>query len=215
MRKALLIGLLFLTGMVAMACGTAEGAMVDSTPEPAAVAATATTEMPCELEPIVAPTMPAEIPGYVELDPATGLHMTGTPIEVDLLTWQLEVTGTVSNPLTLTYDELRCMPKIELRCTLVCPGFFQDDATWAGVPLDHILELAGAPAQIKGVKLYSADHYGTYISQQQLMTGNNFLAYEWEGEPVPVLHGFPVRMVFPALDGNKWVKWLVKIEVYA
>jgi DMSO/TMAO reductase YedYZ molybdopterin-dependent catalytic subunit len=43
---------------------------------------------------------------------------------------------------------------------------------------------------------------------------SNFLAYEWEGEPVPVLHGFPVRAVFPALNGNKWVKWLIEIEVY-
>ena len=43
---------------------------------------------------------------------------------------------------------------------------------------------------------------------------SDFLAYEWEGEPVPILHGFPVRAVFPSLNGNKWVKWLIGIDVY-
>jgi sulfane dehydrogenase subunit SoxC len=41
-----------------------------------------------------------------------------------------------------------------------------------------------------------------------------FLAYEWEGKALPALHGFPVRAVFPGLEGNQWVKWLTKIEVY-
>jgi DMSO/TMAO reductase YedYZ molybdopterin-dependent catalytic subunit len=42
----------------------------------------------------------------------------------------------------------------------------------------------------------------------------SILAYAWEGEPLPILHGFPVWAVFPELDGSTWVKWLVKIEVY-
>ena len=41
-----------------------------------------------------------------------------------------------------TYDDLRCMPKIEDRPTLVCPGFFTDTATWAGASLKYELELA-------------------------------------------------------------------------
>jgi DMSO/TMAO reductase YedYZ molybdopterin-dependent catalytic subunit len=41
----------------------------------------------------------------------------------------------------------------------------------------------------------------------------NFLAYELEGKPLPVLHGFPLRAVFPGLEGNKWAKWVVGIEV--
>jgi DMSO/TMAO reductase YedYZ molybdopterin-dependent catalytic subunit len=42
----------------------------------------------------------------------------------------------------------------------------------------------------------------------------NFLAYEWEGKALPRLHGFPVRAIFPSLEGNQWVKWVVKIEVF-
>ena len=113
----------------------------------------------------------------------------------------------------LTYDDLRCMPKIEQLCTLICPGFFQDEATWAGASLAYILDLAGAQSGYAGIHLYAADGYHTYVSREGLEIGDNFIAYEWEGEPIPILHGFPVRAVFPALDGNKWAKWLLRIEV--
>jgi DMSO/TMAO reductase YedYZ molybdopterin-dependent catalytic subunit len=168
---------------------------------------------PCELAPISVPTPPAEEPGYAELDPSTGLHMTGIVQELDLETWRLEVTGKVDHPLSLTYDELRCMPKTELECTLVCPGFFQDDATWAGVPIEDVLERAGMQSGARGLRLVGADGYSAFVSMDMVLGGNNFLAYEWEGEPVPIFHGFPVRAVFPVLEGNKWVKWLIEIEV--
>jgi DMSO/TMAO reductase YedYZ molybdopterin-dependent catalytic subunit len=169
---------------------------------------------PCVLDPIVAPTPPAEVPGYTELDPATGLHMTGTPAEIDLATYQLEVTGKVDTPLSLTFDDLRCMPRIEQRCTLTCPGFFQDEATWAGASLDHVLEVAQVQAAATGIRLISADGYETIVPLLDLAPRDDFLAYEWEGEPLPILHGFPVRAVFPSLNGNKWVKWLIRIDVY-
>ena len=59
-----------------------------------------------------------------------------------------------------------------------------------------------------------ADHYATSMSLQAASSGENFLAYEWERKALPALHGFPVRAVFPGLEGNQWVKWLTKIEVY-
>ena len=178
------------------------------------VTPTSEPSTPCVLEPIAVPTMPAEIPGYTELDPNTGLHMTGTATEIDLADYRLAVTGKVDHPLSLTYDELRCMPRIETFCTINCPGFFQDDATWAGVLLDDVLALAGVHRDAEGLRLIGADSYATVVFADELVVGDDFLAYEWEGEPVPILHGFPVRAVFPALNGNKWVKWLVEIQVF-
>ena len=184
------------------------------TPTPAGVLSVVTSSpTPCDLPPLVVPTLPAENPGYVQLDPATGLHITGDAQVVDIATWRLEISGKVERPLSLTYDDLRCMPKIELECTLICVGFFEDIATWAGVPLSHLLELAGASPTATGLKLYSADGYVTPVSMEQARAKDNFVAYEWEGEPVPILHGFPVRAVFPALDGSYWAKWLIRIEV--
>lgn len=97
------------------------------TARPATLAATVAAAEPtatsgalaarCVLPTVVPPTPPAEIPGYTQLDPATGLHMTGTPHKLDLLTYRLKVTGKVARPLELSYDDLRCLVKwlIEIR----------------------------------------------------------------------------------------------------
>ncbi|HUU40286.1 MAG TPA: molybdopterin-dependent oxidoreductase [Desulfatiglandales bacterium] len=173
----------------------------------------AVSPKPCNPSPITVPVKPEVIPGYTELDPATGLHVTGTIPEINFESYRLEVSGKVSHPLSLSYDELRCMPRIEARPDLICPGFFTDVATWAGASLEHVLELAGVQAGAKEIRLISAERYHSLMSLEQARSGSNFLAYELEGKPLPILHGFPVRAVFPELEGNTWVKWLVKIEV--
>jgi len=168
----------------------------------------------CELPPASVPTPPAVIPGYAKLDETTGLHVTGTMQEIDVTTYRLVITGTVEHPLSLTYDQLRCMPRREVRALLVCPGFFEDEATWAGVPLEHLLDLAGVVDTATELVLKGADGYKTHLSLDVVRAeSRNILAYEWEGETLPILHGFPVRGVFPGQEGNKWMKWLLEIEV--
>ena len=169
---------------------------------------------PCALPTIVPPTPPAETPGYTQLDPDTGLHMTGRLQQIDLDDYRLQVTGKVDNPLSLTYDDVRCMPKVETAAKLVCPGFFVDEATWAGTPIRDVLALAGVQEGASELRLISVDGYSTSVPMSTALSETGFLAYEWEGEPLPILHGFPVRAVFPDVTGGKWVKWLVKIEVY-
>ena len=192
-----------------------------STPMPTSVATStpmptkteAPSLSPCVLEPVVVPTRPAETPGYTQLDPDTGLHMTGTAQEIDLESYRLEVRGKVDHPLSLTYDDLRCLPKVETAAVLECPGFFVDEATWAGTPIAEILALTEVQAGASTIEFVSADGYKTSLPLELAQDRGNFLAYEWEGEPLPILHGFPLRAVFPPLPGNKWVKWLVRIEV--
>ena len=169
---------------------------------------------PCAVPTIVVPTVPPTIPGYAQLDETTGLHVTGKAQKIDLESYRLEVTGKVKHPLKLSYDDLRCMPRIEARPTLICPGFFADTATWAGTPLKSVLELAGVQEKASGIRLISADGYSAPVPLSEALSDKNFLAYAWEGKPLPILHGFPVRAVFPELDGDTWMKWLVKIEVY-
>jgi DMSO/TMAO reductase YedYZ molybdopterin-dependent catalytic subunit len=139
--------------------------------------------------------------------------MTGTPQEIDLASYRLKVTGKVDRPLSLSYDDLRCMPRIQTSDVLICPGYFEDVANWAGASLATVLDLAGAQADAKSLTLGGADGYSAFVTLQQARTGNNYLAYEWEGKPVPILHGFPVRAVFPSLQGSTWVKWLIEIRV--
>lgn len=167
----------------------------------------------CRPAPIAVPTAPAVIPGYTELDPSTGLHMTGTVQYLDLATYRLKVGGKVDRPLSLSYDELRCLPKITARPTLICRGYFEDVATWSGTSLKTILELAGVQSAAKSVTLAAAGGFEAYIPLDEAMREDNFLAYEWAGQPVPIFHGFPVRAVLPSMFGNRWVKWLTEVRV--
>jgi DMSO/TMAO reductase YedYZ molybdopterin-dependent catalytic subunit len=159
------------------------------------------------------PTAPATVPGYAEYDPSTGLHMTGTVQQIDPQSYRLQVTGKVDHALELTYDDLRCMPKIKTEAPLICPGFFEDKAAWAGAPLAHILALAGVQAGARRLELTSADGYTMWIYLENALAGGSIIAYEWQGEPLPILHGFPVRAVFPSSSGSYWVKYLVRLEV--
>jgi DMSO/TMAO reductase YedYZ molybdopterin-dependent catalytic subunit len=176
-------------------------------------ATTVTTLAAGDLEPITAPTLPAEIPGYLEVDPATGLHMTGTPTVVDFENYRLKVSGLVATELSLTYDDLRRLPKMTATPRLVCQGFFEDVTTWSGASLQTILEMAGVQPGAERIKMTSADGYSTTLSLEKALAPENFLAYELMGQPLPVLHGFPVRAVIPGQNGNVWVKWLVEIVV--
>jgi DMSO/TMAO reductase YedYZ molybdopterin-dependent catalytic subunit len=167
----------------------------------------------CNLPPITIPTLPAVIPGYSELDKATGLHMTGYAKNIDLTTYRLKVSGLVDHPLELNFEELRCFPKVTVKAKIVCPGYFIDESTWSGVPIATLLEKAGLQKKAKQAVLIGADGYQTTISLKDVLNEHNFLAYEMINQPLPVLHGFPVRAVFPQLEGYAWVKSLVEINV--
>jgi DMSO/TMAO reductase YedYZ molybdopterin-dependent catalytic subunit len=170
----------------------------------------------CSPRPITVPTPPAVIPGDSELDCSTGLHMTGTMQVVDFDSWRLKVSGAVKQPLELTYDTLRCLPKITARPELRCDGIFEeftDVATWSGVPIAEVLKLAQPLPEAQNVVLVSADGYKMNIDLPTALDPQNYLAYEWEGEPLPVLHGFPLRAIFPDKSGANWVKWIVEIRV--
>jgi len=157
--------------------------------------------------------MPAVIPSYTALDETTGLHMTGTVQEIKLDSYRLKVSGKVDRPLNLNYDDLRCLSKVTASPPLICPGFFTDHATWSGAPIKDVLDQAGVQAGAETVVLVSADGFEVPIPLDSALNPHNFLAYEWEGQPLPILHGFPVRAVFPSEAGGKWVKWLVEIVV--
>jgi DMSO/TMAO reductase YedYZ molybdopterin-dependent catalytic subunit len=159
------------------------------------------------------PKMPEKIPGYTELDPETGLHMTGTPVLVDLASYRLKVTGLVEKELDLSYDDLRRLPRAGSRPLLVCEGFFADTANWAGASLAALLDRAGLRPSATRLALTSADDYTITIGLKEALADGGFLAYELEGKPIPVIHGFPVRAVFPSQSGYMWAKWLVAIRV--
>jgi DMSO/TMAO reductase YedYZ molybdopterin-dependent catalytic subunit len=177
------------------------------------ISAATATQAACQLDPAIQPPWPTEIPPPNELDPETGLHMTGLPQRIDLATYRLTVTGLVNHPLNLTYNDLRCMRKVTDNPDLVCPGVFTDYAKWTGVSIKDILELAGVQQGATQLTLVSADGYEVTLPLETANADGNFLAYEVNGETLPVLHGFPLRAVFSGMWGSYWVKWLVEIKI--
>lgn len=60
----------------------------------------------------------------------------------------------------------------------------------------------------------SADGYSASLPVPDITAEERYLlAYEWEGQPLPIMHGFPLRAVLPNRSGGSWVKWLVALEV--
>jgi DMSO/TMAO reductase YedYZ molybdopterin-dependent catalytic subunit len=195
------------------ACGNTSGSQPASPSNPTAAPQAANLTEACGLEPVEQPSLPVDIPAYTEIDPATGLHMTGTPVLIDLSSYRFTVTGLVDNPISLTYDQLRCLPKITADPELNCPGFFTDYATWAGVSLAELLKLAQPQSGASRINLVAEGGYRAQVDINTAMNPANFLVYELDGKTLPVIHGFPLRAVFPGEYGSTWVKWLVGIEV--
>jgi sulfite dehydrogenase len=61
--------------------------------------------------------------------------------------------------------------------------------------------------------LIAVGGYKLDIDLETALKPENFLAYEWEGQPVPILNGFPLRAVFPGRPGSIWVKGLVELKL--
>ncbi len=219
LRRLMCLIFIGVIGFTLIACGAARGEVVGlPTTSPLGEArpehvAAVESKSPCVLPPIVVPTPPAVIPGYTELDPATGLHVTGTMPDIDFVAWRLRISGQVERPLELTYDEIRCLPRVQESLPLVCPGFFEDFSTWAGAPIKDVLALAGVKPGARSVEFVSADGYSVNMPLERALEPANFLAYEWQDQPLPRLHGFPLRVVIPDGGGSQWVKWLVEVRV--
>jgi len=205
--------LVILLGTMASGCAIGETDTTSpNTPAGESIVVTI-TDPPDELEPIVVPTMPEVIPPYLGADPETGLTMTGTPTLVDFDTYRLKVSGKVDQELSLTYDDLRRMPKLTATPTLECVGYFKDVATWSGASLKTILEMAKVQPGSTRIAFKGADGYEISMILENALAPENFLAYELEGKTLPVLQGFPLRVVIPSYDGSVWVKWLLEIVV--
>ena len=150
---------------------------------------------------------------FQDIDPATDLHITGTPTEVDINTYRLKVTGKVDRELSLSYQEILALSKVTGSPDLVCPGYFVDQATWSGVTFKSILDQAGPKPEAAWVRMKSADGYYSKVELEVALAADSFLAHELNGKPLPVSQGFPLRAVFPGQEGHLWVKWIVELVV--
>jgi DMSO/TMAO reductase YedYZ molybdopterin-dependent catalytic subunit len=145
-----------------------------------------------------------------------GLHVTGSPIKVDIASYRLVVSGNVQHPVSLSYDEVRAMPSVQELVTLVCPGIFVDKGVWTGVLVRDILQKAGLKSPSNRVVFISAnERYRSEILLEKVLGDGFLIAYEFQGKTFDRRNGFPLRLVAKDEPGHSWVKWLGRIEVIA
>ena len=126
----------------------------------------------------------------------------------------------VERELTLTFEQLMARPLIERDVTLTCVsnpvgGEYIGNARWLGAPLADLLEEAGVDPAADQLVSRSVDGFTAGTPTAVVMDGRDaMLAIAMNGEPLPIDHGFPVRMVVPGLYGYvSATKWIVDLEL--
>jgi len=165
-------------------------------------------------------------------------HLADIPLEIDPDTFSVEIKGKVDKPLKLSLAEIKKMPAIELvavnQCSGNSRGFFDPrvgggqlangamgNARWKGVSLKAVLDQAGMQAGAKQVVFGALDgpvsdrtpDFAKALDVDHARDGDVILAYAMNGEDLPVLNGYPLRLIVPGYYGTYWVKHLNEITV--
>ena len=159
---------------------------------------------------------PAEVDNSnLPITPVDSLGITGPSAapEVDITKYRLTVDGLVAHPLSLTYEALLAYPTVTEVVLLICPGVFADNAQWTGVPVATILAEAGIKPEASQVHFYAVDGYHISLSLKSAQQEGVFLAHTVNGRILPAKHGYPLRLVARGQYGDKWIKWVERIEV--
>ena len=151
--------------------------------------------------------------------------------------WTLTIDGEVARPLTLNVDDIRRMRSVRRSAVIECAGNGRGrfelpstsgvqwglgavgNATWTGVPLAALLERAGVQASALHFWMEAGDRSPLEATPRFLRSiprdaalGEALVAFEMNGEPVPLLHGGPLRLVVPQWYGMASTKWLTHVH---
>ena len=165
-------------------------------------------------------------------------HLAGVPLNIDPDKFTLEIKGKVDRPLKLSLKEIRKLKAVELvavnQCSGNSRGFFDPrvaggqlgngamgNARWHGVPLKTALDMAGVQQGAKQVTFNGMDtpvmdttpEFVKALDVDHALDGEVMLAYGMNGDELPVLNGFPLRLIVPGCYGTYWVKHLNEINV--
>jgi DMSO/TMAO reductase YedYZ molybdopterin-dependent catalytic subunit len=165
-------------------------------------------------------------------------HWAAIPTEIDVATFRLSVRGHVNTVLSLSLDDILAMPRVEMAAVNQCSGnsrgFFEPrvaggqwansamgNARWTGVRLRDVLDRAGVRAGAVQVRFAGLDEpvlpdapkFMKSLAIDHARDGEVMIAFAMNGELLPLLNGFPLRLVVPGWYATYWVKMLNDIEV--
>jgi DMSO/TMAO reductase YedYZ molybdopterin-dependent catalytic subunit len=165
-------------------------------------------------------------------------HWADIPNEIDVNRFQLTVHGHVNRTMSLSLDAILALPQMELAAVNQCSGnsrgYFQPrifgaqwsngamgNARWTGVSLKAVLNRAGVKAGALQVRFSGMDEavlpeapkFMKSLAIDHARDGEVMIAYAMNGEQLPLLNGFPLRLIVPGWYSTYWMKMLNDIEV--
>jgi DMSO/TMAO reductase YedYZ molybdopterin-dependent catalytic subunit len=159
--------------------------------------------------------------------------------QIDAATWTLKIGGEVNSPIALSLDEIRKLPAVTITNTLECAGngraFFQPavagiqwekgavgNARFTGARMSDVLKKAGVKTSGVNVEMHAADRppgtmpaFVRQVPMAKAMHPDTVIAYEMNGQPIPLVHGAPLRAIVPGWEGAYSIKWLNALNVLA
>ncbi len=141
----------------------------------------------------------------------------GSIVHLDRDAYTLKVDGLVDNPVQLTLEQIKQLPKVDEKVDIHCvTSWSKFDTVWIGVPFKEIVKLAKPKPGARFVIMHCADNGFTTSLPLEIMADDDVLvAYEYEGKPITDEHGGPVRTIVPKRYFYKSAKWLVRLEFVA
>lgn len=163
--------------------------------------------------------MPQVPPGQRTVESWPVLDLGDVP-RVERSDWRLEVAGACENPFTLTWEGFLALPQTDDVSDFHCVTTWSRlDNRWRGVSFRTIAELAVPRGTARFVECTGYDRmpgtsipYTTNLPLGRALDPDVLLVHTWEGQPLPVEHGGPCRMITPRLYAWKGAKWLRRIE---
>jgi DMSO/TMAO reductase YedYZ molybdopterin-dependent catalytic subunit len=147
-------------------------------------------------------------PGQYETSDYPVLSAGPTP-RVNLDTWDFTLQGLVEAPVRFTWKEVMALPQQDFVVDISCVTKWTHlDMRWHGVSLDVLLEHVRLDPRAAFAIAYSDGGYTTNLPIPDIVNGQAFIAWEYDGKPLHPAHGGPVRMVVPHLYFWKSAKWV-------
>jgi DMSO/TMAO reductase YedYZ molybdopterin-dependent catalytic subunit len=127
--------------------------------------------------------------------------------------WRLAIDGLVARPMSFSLAELHRLPSRTQITHQACEEGWSFIAEWTGVPLSHVLDLAGVSTRARYVAFFSFDAVWDSLDMPDAWHPQTLLAYRMNGQPLPDGHGAPLRLRVARQLGYKSVKYLTRIIV--
>lgn len=131
-------------------------------------------------------------------------------------TWTFSIEGLVAEPIKWTWQEFLQLPSREFIVDIHCVTKWSKlDTVWQGVSVDTLFEHIDLDDRAMYVTAFSEEGYTTNIPLPDLINGQAFVAYQYDGKPLTPEHGGPARLVVPHLYFWKSAKWVRGLRLMA